>query len=396
MAKRRSGNQGIPSSNNRFDKGMNTDIRDYHLDKQSWTHARNAINNSHIGDIGDLGNEPSNEFCASAPYTIIEVIHMEANRWWVFSGNDGTGSEIGEFNEDDCSYQRIVNDPCLGFRTTHPISGSSRATWDCSHRVYWQDNLNPDRTLDRNDVPWVQECTDDNGEEPGGCITCVDTDVLDCDKIRLEVFISPPCPRIERGPSGGSIRNGSYYVHIAYALNSQRVTDYFPQSNVVAIFDNNGGNASLDITIDNLDEENFDEYQLVIVQQIANKLSVKVLGLYSTNQDKVTVDLVDPQAEGMAANDLLITNPIAERSEGIFHVGKYLFRTGITGKLNFNYQPLANQIRTKWQAVEYPKDYYKKGGTNVGYPRDEQSCITLLDSDMLREIFQIVIISQVE
>jgi len=371
MANRRQSNQGIPPSSNRFDKGMNTDVRDYHLDKQSWTHARNAINNSHIGDLGDIGNEPSNEFCSAAPYTIIEAIHMEGTKWWIFSGNDGTGSEIGEFDESDCSYIRIVNDPCLGFRTTHPISGSSRPTWDCSHRVYWQDNLNPDRTLDRNDVPWIQDCTDSNGEEPGGCVTCVDTDDLDCDKLRLEVFMTPPCPRIERGPAGGSIFNGSYYVHVAYAVNSQRVTDYFPQSNIAHIFENDEANASLDITVDNLDTENFDQYQLVIVQQIANKLSVKVLGLYSTNQSNVTVDIIDPQLEGISANDLVVSNPIADRSEGIFSVGKYLMRTGITGKFDFNYQPLANQITTKWQCVEYPKDYYKKGGSNVGHMRDE-------------------------
>jgi len=367
MAQRRSSNQGIQSSTNRFDKGMNTDIRDYHLDDQSWTHARNAINNSHIGDIGDIGNEPSNEFCSSAPYTIIEVIHMEGTKWWIFSGNDGTGSEIGEFDEADCSYTRVVNDPCLGFRTTHPISGASRPTWDCSHRVYFQDNLNPDRTLDRNAVPWVQDCT-----EIDGCITCVDTDVLDCDKVRLEIFMNPPCARIERGPAGGSILNGSYYVHVAYAVNSQKVTDFFPMSNVAHIFENDEANASLDITIANLDTDNFDQYQLVIVQQIANKLSVKVLGLYSTSQDKVTVDIIDPTLEGISANDLLVTNPIADKSEGIFAVGQYLMRTGITGKFDFNYQPLANQITAKWQAVEYPKDYYKEGGSNVGYPRDEQ------------------------
>ena len=170
MAKRRSSSsQQIPSISNRFDKGMNTDIRDYHLDDMSWTHARNAINNSHIGDLGDLGNEPSNEFCAGAPYKIIGAIHMEAGKWWIFSGNDTTGSEIGEFDEDNCTYERIVNDPCLGFRSTHPISGSSRPTWDCSNRAYWQDNLNPDRTLDRADVPWFQTCT----EDPDGLKTVV-------------------------------------------------------------------------------------------------------------------------------------------------------------------------------------------------------------------------------
>tara|TARA_R110001592_G_scaffold243219_9_gene504194 strand:+ start:115 stop:5103 length:4989 start_codon:yes stop_codon:yes gene_type:complete len=368
MAKRRSSSsQQIPSISNRFDKGMNTDIRDYHLDDMSWTHARNAINNSHIGDLGDLGNEPSNEFCAGAPYKIIGAIHMEAGKWWIFSGNDATGSEIGEFDEDNCTYERIVNDPCLGFRSTHPISGSSRPTWDCSNRAYWQDNLNPDRTLDRADVPWFQTCT----EDPDGCVYCVDTDVLDCDKIRLEVFMTPPCATIVRGPAGGNIKNGSYYVHVAYVLNGQKVSDYFPMSNVIALFEHDQVNASLDVTIEGLDTNNFDQYQLVLVRQVDNKLAANIIGIYSTNNNNITIDVIDPTSEGISVNDLLITNPVADRSEGIFNVGKYLFRTGITGKFDFNYQPLANQIRTKWQVVEYPEDYYKNGGTNVGHMRDE-------------------------
>ena len=359
----------IPGSLNQFSKGLNTDVRDFHLDKKSWIRARNAINNSHIGDLYSIGNEPSNKFCSSAPYRIIGAIHMEGSLWWLFSGNDLSGSEIGIFDENKCTYELVVNNRCLGFRSTHPISGSSRATWDCSDRVYWQDNLNPDRTLDRSDVPWIQDCE----PEPSNpaCIICVDTDVLDCDKIRLEIFMLPPCPTIKQGPSGGTVLNGSYYVHIAYMIDSQRVTDYFPKSNVVHIFEHDQANASLEITIEDLDTNNFDQYELILVQFITSKLSVKQIGIYSTNQDKVTIDLVDPTLESVDPDLLIITNPIADKSEGIFNVGKYLFRTGITGKFDFNYQPLANQITTKWQLVEYPEDYYRKGGYNVGYMRDE-------------------------
>lgn len=364
MAKQRQGS--IPSSTNRFDKGANTDIRDYHLDDQSWTHARNAINNSHIGDLGNLGNEPSNEHCTSAPYKIIGVIHLSGSRWWIYSGDDNQGSEIGIFDKDDCSYTTVANDPCLNFRSTHPITGASRSTFDCGYQAYWQDNLNPDRTIQSENVPWVQECT-----EVDGCFTCVDTDVLDCDKLRLETYIQAPCPKIQRGPSGGNIFNGSYYVHVAYVVNSQRVTDFYPMSNVVHIFDHDEPTTSLDIFIDNLDTETFDEYQVVLVSIIANKQTQKILGTYSTNQNKITVDLIDPDLPAITFKDLIITNPIADRSEGMFSVGKYLFRTGITGKFDFNYQPLANQIRSKWQVVEYSEDYYKNGGTNVGYMRDE-------------------------
>jgi hypothetical protein len=370
MAKQsRSTASSSASSNNRFDKGANTDIRDYHLEEQAWTHARNAINNSHIGDLGDLGNEPSNKFCSFAPYTIIGTIHMEGDMWWIYSTND-IDSEIGQFDESTCVYTKIVNNSCLNFKTTHLISGASRPTWDCSHRSYWQDDLNPDRTLDKAAVPWVQECVDSNGSTEGGCITCIDTDVLDCDKMRLEAFIQPMCLRIEKGPSGGSILNGSYYVQAAYVVNSQRVTDYSTMSNIISIFEHDEVNGSLDIIIENLDQ-NFDEYELVLIQQIAEKLSVKKLGIYSTNQDKVTVDVVDPTLESVRPNDLIITNPIADKSEGVFSVGKYLFRTGITSKFDFNYQPLANQISVKWQTIEYPEDYYKNGGIHIGHMRDE-------------------------
>jgi len=374
MANRRSRGSSagqIGGSINTFDKGLNTDVRDFHLDKKSWVRARNAINNSHIGDLYSIGNEPSNRFCSSAPYRIIGAFHMVATKWWIFSGNDLDGSEVGIFDESDCSYERIVNDPCLGFRSTHPITGASRPTWDCSDRAYWQDNLNPDRTLDRDDVPWIQECVDDNGDEPGGCVTCIDTDILDCDKIRLEVFMLPPCATIKRGPAGGTVLNGSYYVQVAYMVDSQRVTDYWPMSNVVHIFEHDEANASLDITIENLDTNNFDQYELVLIQHIANKASAKRIGIYSTNQDRVTIDLVDPTLESVSLDSLIITNPIADKSEGIFNVGQYLFRTGITGKFDFNYQPLANQITTKWQLVEYPEDYYRDGGSNVGHMRDE-------------------------
>lgn len=367
MAKKRNSSNQTPSSFNRFDKGLNTDVRDYHLNTQSWTHARNAINNSHIGDLGELGNEPSNKFCAAAPYTIIGAVHMENSLWWIFSTND-TDSEIGTFDENSCTYTRVVNDQCLNFRKTNQISGASRPTFDCSHRVYWQDNLNPDRTLKLDDVPWEQECYILN--ECEFCEPAIPL-TLECDKIRLEVFMSPPCPVIERGPEGGSIYNGSYYIHIAYVINSQRVTDYFPMSNIIHIFEHDEANASLDITITDLDEDNFDEYEIAIVQQISNKLSVKKLGMYSTRQNKVTVDVIDPVLESIDPDLLVVSNPIADKSEGIFTVGKYLFRTGVTSKFDFNYQPWANQIKTKWQAITYPEKYYKNGGSNVGYMRDE-------------------------
>lgn len=352
------------SSINTFEKGLNTDIKSHHLNAQSLTYARNAINNSHVGDLFNKINEPANKFCESAPYDIIGNIHLEKNLWCIFSTND-IDSEIGVFDSDTCEYKTTVNNRCLRFKRTHLISGASRRTFDCGFQVYWQDNLNSDRTLRLEDVPWFQDCVDNEG-----CVECTDTDQLDCNKLLLETHISQPCYTLSRGNYGGSIPNGSYYVQIAYLVNEQRVTDYFPMSNVLSLFTHENQNASIDINLENLDTS-FDEYEVALVSQIAEKLSVRRLGTYSTNQTKITIDIIDESLPVIPADNLAITNPIADRSEGMFSVGKYLFRTGITGKFDFNYQPLANQIRSKWQAVEYPSYYYRDGGTNVGHMRDE-------------------------
>jgi hypothetical protein len=273
MAKK---NAGL-NSNNTFEQGINTDIQDFHSSNKAYTYARNAADNSATGDLGSIKNEPANKLCTSAPYKIIGTIHLENTQWVIFS-TDNINSEIGLFDEKDCSYTTIVNAQCLNFKDSNLISGASRPTFDCSYRVYWQDNLNPDRSLDIQDVPWVQEC-----EIINDCEFCTDTEELDCNKILLESLIQQPCVTLERGPSGGNILNGSYYVQIAYAINGQVVTDYFLPSNILSLFEHGNINTSIIINLDNLDE-NFDEYEVIIVQQIAEKTSARSLGLYSTGQ----------------------------------------------------------------------------------------------------------------
>jgi hypothetical protein len=145
-----------------FDKAMVTDVNDYHLPENAWTYARNAINNSRKGDLGKLSNEPANEFCASAPFNIIGNIHVEKDIWVIFSTN-GYMSEIGLFTEETCSYEKLVRSSCLGFKSTHLIKGVAKPNAFCSHDIVWADGKNPDRIMDLQNIPWVEECTDDDG-----------------------------------------------------------------------------------------------------------------------------------------------------------------------------------------------------------------------------------------
>ena len=93
--------QGKGSSSvniNTFTKGMNKDVAPSFEGQQAWWHARNAANNSEDGDIGMIGNEPSNLSCGVIPYTVIGAIHRYGDEWIVFS-TDNVSSEIGRFDD---------------------------------------------------------------------------------------------------------------------------------------------------------------------------------------------------------------------------------------------------------------------------------------------------------
>lgn len=351
-------------TNNTFDQSLVTDTTDYHLPDRAWTYARNAINNTRKGDLGKLGTEPSNTYCTIAPYVIIGALHIEQDQWLIYSTNN-SDSEIGKFTEGTCKYETIVNDKCLNFNSDYLIKGIIRPTFDCSFNAYWDDGKNVTRVLDINDVPWKQECT-----TVDGCTTCVDTDELDCDQIRLESFISAPCVTIEQGPSAGSILNGTYQVHTAYLMDGQRVTDYSLPSNVISLFEHDNINGAIDITCKNMDT-NFEEFELVIVSTVKEKTLARRLGTYSTSQEKITIDYIDLTLPEVSLAFLPVITPVPDTSDAMFQVGEYALRVGPTNKFDFNYQPLANQIQTYWQSVEYKNEYYKNAGTNIGYMRDE-------------------------
>lgn len=370
-----------------FDKSLNEDVNDFHLPSNEWTHGRNVINNSVTGDLGKLGNEPANLLCVQAPYPIIGFIHIIEDRWAVYS-TDGTNSEIGLFIEDNCgtsepAYITIVNAPCLNFKLEKLIIGVARPTSTCTYKLYWDDGLNPSRVIEidvdnpsrnwytdpNSTLPWVQNCVDSNGPAPGGCIICTNTPVLDCDKIRLALFIDPICPRVENGLQGGNLLNGSYMVAMAYAIKGQKISDWYV-SNVQSLWSHQNSSGSIDVFIDSIDPD-FDEVIVAVISVTNQQTVARQAGLYSTRQTRLSFDTIQDAWPAIPIEQLPLMVPIVDKSDAMYNVGDYLIRVGPTSKEDFNYQPLANQIVAKWQSVEYPADYYWKGNHNTGYMRDE-------------------------
>lgn len=390
MAKQKQNNpQGQTSSSttNSFNKGMLKDMSESFMPEGTWYHARNLVTNSNQGDLGTVGNEPSNIECITLTYTFIGAIPIIDDYWAVFSTDDSM-SEIGLFKEQSCEYYIISRDAQWNFNRANIIIGVSKEGFDCSYQLYWADGLNPDRTLNIGDIrlgnypdvlansPWPgvpYVCID---TIPGPCENCepILPLTLDVEKTRLAALMKIPCIGIQKGFSGGQLLNGSYYATIAYSVNQQRVTDYFNPSPVQPLFSHENAQGALDINFSNLDTDNFDEFELVVVATVNQQTVAKIIGHYNTQTNAVSLDFINPELETVPIQYIPLRSPAYEKSEAMYSVNNYMIRTAPTGRFDFNYQPLANQIETNWVLTEYPADYYEKGGNQTGYMRDEQYC----------------------
>ena len=360
-------NSTSSNKQNTFNKGLYKDVEFGFIPDGAWTHARNAVHNTEDGEIGVISNERSNTWCQAAPYTIIGAIHLYSDKWAIFSTNN-SDSEIGLFEEDVCSYTTVVNDRCLGFSTLNLIKGAAKENSDCTWQVYWDDSLNPSRTMNMDEPPFKKVATTVND--------CITYDLLyplelDCEELRIAKLVDPPCVKLNKLPDGGTLVNGTYQVFIAYTIDQQRVTDYIGVSNIQSLFSHDNGEGSLEVTIEGLDQR-FDQFELGIIVFANEQTEGRRIGFYDTRTTRVVIDYFDNSLTVLPTNVLPISNPAFEKAEAMYAANGYLFRVAPTGKFDFNYQPIANNIVSKWVSVEYDTTYYYNGGNVTGYLRDEQ------------------------
>jgi hypothetical protein len=354
------------ATTNTFSKGMLKDYNDTFVGEGLYTHARNAVNNSHDGQMGVIGNEPSNISCVTLPYDLIGCIHLYDDQWALYTTDD-TNSEIGIFDESACSYKKLINDPCLGFKRSHLITGASRKRYDCERLVYWVDGLNPDRSMDVDNVQQYYNYTDNI---VGTCKTRVYSTILNCETLRLSPLIKHPCIQIQRGALAGTLPNGSYQACIAYTVNQLKVTDYIGLTAVQGLFTHENVSSSLVVNITEIDTS-FDEFELVLLANINSQTTAKRIGYYNTSQGIIYVDRWDAELATVNVADVVFRSEPIDTTDAAYPTNDYLLKIGTHSKFKFNYQPLANQIRASWVAVQYPADYYIKGGNRTGYMRDE-------------------------
>ena len=364
--------QTTSTESNLFMKGMIKDTFPSISGKEVWEHAVNVINNSIDGDTGVIGNEPANFSCVEIPYTVIGAIHIYGDYWAVFSTDD-VSSEIGTFDDSKCEYTRLINDTCLNFNREHLIIGAAKENFECQYQIYWDDSINPSRTITLDDPPYlrIEVAGPTVNGEPCTVFENIQPLTLDCERIRLAPLIDTPCLELVKAPEGGSLRNGMYQAFIAYTINEQVYGDFIGISNQQSLFDHDDSAGSLILTLSNVDK-NFDNYKLVILSNNQEEIKFSEVGEYSTSQSTIKLDYLDQKLKSVPPDYMQKLTPALEKSKGMFVVNDYLIRTQPTNQFDFNYQPLANRIGCNWVSVEYPADYYYKGGNKPTFLRDER------------------------
>jgi hypothetical protein len=360
---------------NTFVKGMMKDLNDSFLPEGAWSHARNATVNTLQGDMATISNESSTLLCASAPYPVIGYLFFNDDEWVIFSTDDANNHEIGIYTESTCTYTKVVSDPCLNFSSSYPIrSGGVKDSFDCHRYFYWDDGLNPTRYLSPTNIPYQQTCT----TSLSGCVTCVDTTALDCDQIKLTPKIKIPKVDIRKATYGGELINGSYQACVAYTINQQRFGDYYAITNPQPIFNHVGIGGAVEVSVSNLDTEYFSEFELVIVYTISGNTIAKSFGFYATSngagsgiEATIGISIIPDSLLTVPLSNLPVRRPVYERSDATYTVGDYMLRVGPRTRYSFNYQPFANNIKSKYVIWEVESNFYKNGGAVTGYMSDE-------------------------
>lgn len=329
-----------------------TDLNSSYTSKEQYSHARNAVRNSKDGDLGTIGNEPSNILSFSAPYDICGAITLPDDTIMIFSG-DGKNSEIGIGNPKDNSYKKIKNLSCLNFTTAHPIIGVAKKDFNKGVVVTFTDKNNPVRRVELNTL----------------------SSITSCDEILLFKKIDIPCLSVKKGQVG-NMPNGTYSIAIAYSVDDNVFTDWYSISNRIALYSETQNN-SLEVNISNLDSE-FEEFSVAVVGNYIDPVTkgatkvVKIIGTYSTKVKSFSIsDFINSQYEEIKVSQLVINKKTWQKAGIISSNANYLVLGDLVSREEENYQLKALDIEAEYVVEQVEADYYSNDGIDVGYYRDE-------------------------
>jgi hypothetical protein len=371
------------------------------------------------GDVLIVTNEQSNLLCSyfKPNYKVIEVLPINVqNRTIFFLVNSLTNqSEIGYIDniyyddENDlqlnckncnkplkeeelntklelCTYNTIVNNPCLNFNINYPIISTYSIGVDIdtglqdndNTTIYFTDFLNKRRYLNISDYPKVVTGY-------GDCNQPIYSEELDCNAIKIVPEYKDPCVSYIDTPIGGSNKAGVYQIATTYAnISGEALTDYSTISNPISLSSlqrqitvntDYDTNKSIKFTLSNVDTQ-FNWINIVVVKTINQLTEAFIVATLPINSDTLTYTYTGDsfqKEKRITLDELQKKRGIYEYAEGVSTANKHLFWFGLKDQRTINLQPVIKDIPLQWHSVEANEGFYGNSlsADFVSFERDE-------------------------
>lgn len=374
--------------------GMDLNSREGELKPNSYRYLINGNIQDKGGDIFNITNEMSNILCTGFKngFKVNNVTNIPSlSKAIYFLVNPATqSSEIGEISyinysvtedkqyscdvcnnpttedppletlpqKENCNYTTIVNADCLGFSIDSPIQSWVKVD-DCNIRIYFTDNTFTGlRYIDYD----YQKKTISN-------CPLVETDELDCDKIKVFKDVCYPKIQHEVVRAGGENKAGTYQFAIAYSDSlGNPIGHYFYVTNPIPLSDREITvetdyivNQTIQLTIYDLSQE-FQNFNIVVIKTINNTSSVHLVQTLSVTDQVITYNYtgVDRNLiQDLSIDQIFARYPYYSQAELITESNGYVLWGNVKQDRIFNLQPVVNNLRLKWITVELNEGDYK-------------------------------------
>jgi hypothetical protein len=362
MAEKNEGN--IRNEMNVANTGLNLDNVSSQIPKGKLTYALNAQVENFNDSSVNYQNETGNEFCLSFPKDFVLIGNryiQEKNKHIFFLTNPLTRDcHIGYMDNNDCIYNVLVDDPCLGWDVKFPIHKIVHRITNCSLELFWPDNV-ARRYLDINNIP---------RKLVGGSPLCnpVYSNELDCNQLRVQPKFTIPQLKVIDVIDGGGLTSGTVQFGIQYSdevsnpfTSVYSITNPTPIADVQIVTNNFNYNVgkSVIVNISNLDiTGQFEYFNLIVIKTVNNIPSAELIGTYFINNENknITYSGQNNTQIKLAMIDVFEKQNYYELADDITMVQDILVWKGLTTVDRINFQKIATKISLLWESYKIPSN----------------------------------------
>ena len=165
--------------------------------------------------------------------------------------------------------------------------------------------------------------------------------------------------------SGGRLKAGVYSFSLAYSdENGKELTDYIDFSNPIPVYERAiteqteyETSKSIRVSIDHRTPI-FDYFNLTVAENINEVTTYHLVGTYRVNQSSLKDSIVytGDYSSTFSSITPLIRSPHYENAEIIEKQNDILMLADLVETPKYNFQPIASQLKLKWETVQMPVD----------------------------------------